>query len=81
MTSVVYIARRKVPMKIRRLSHTFLGSGQSTTNLTLIGKPFPGNELDRITGKLIQSLILEFWGMTQAVLLENSSKTNHLVKK
>jgi len=30
---------------------------------------FPENELDRISAKLIQSSILEFWGMTQAVLL------------
>ena len=47
--------------------------------LTLIVK-FLGTELDRITGKLIQSSIGEFWGMTQAVLLENSSKRKHLVE-
>ena len=37
----------------------------------------PGRELDRFTGKLIQSSIGEFWGVTQAVLLENSSIKNH----
>ena len=31
----------------------------------------PGRELDRFTGKLIQSPIGEFWGVTQAILLEN----------
>ena len=40
----------------------------------------PGRHLDRFTGKLIQSSIGEFWGMTQAVLLENSSKRKHLVE-
>ena len=38
--------------------------------LTLIGQG-SGNELDRITGKLIQSSIFEFWCMSQAVFLEN----------
>ena len=38
----------------------------------------PGRHLDRFTGKLIQSSIGEFWGVTQAVLLENSSKRKHL---
>ena len=33
-----------------------------------------------MTGKIIQSSISEFSGMTQAVLLENSSKTMQLVK-
>ena len=33
-----------------------------------------GREPDHITGKLIQSSIGEFWGMTQTVLLENSSR-------
>ena len=37
-------------------------------------------QLDRLPGKLIQSSIREFWGMTQAVLLENSSKRKHLVE-
>ena len=43
--------------------------------LTLIGK-FLGNFRDRFTGKLIQLSIGEFWGATQAVLLENSSRPN-----
>ena len=34
----------------------------------------PGRELDRFTGKLIQSSTGEFWGVTEAVLLENSSR-------
>ena len=33
-----------------------------------------GSELDRFTGKLIQSSIGEFWGVKQAVLLKNSSR-------
>ena len=33
-----------------------------------------GREIDRFTGKLIQSSIGEFWGVTRAVLLENSSR-------
>ena len=33
-----------------------------------------------MTVKIIQSSISEFSGMTQAVLLENSSKTMHLLK-
>ena len=37
----------------------------------------PGRELDRFTGKLIQSSIGQFWGVTQTVLLENSSIKNH----
>ena len=37
-------------------------------------------QLDRLPGKLIQSSIREFWGMTQAVLMENSSKRMHLVE-
>ena len=41
----------------------------------------PGRELDHFSGKLIQSSIGEFWGVTQAVLLENSSKRKHLVQK
>ena len=36
---------------------------------------------DRFTGKLIQSSFEEFWGVTQAVLLENSSKRKRLVEK
>ena len=40
----------------------------------------PGRHLDRFTGKLIQSSDGEFWGVTQAVLLENSSKRKHLAK-
>ena len=47
--------------------------------LTLIGK-FLGHFWDRFTGKLIQSSVWEFWGVTQAVLLENSSKRKHLVE-
>ena len=43
--------------------------------LTLIGK-FLGNFWDRFTGKLIQPSIGEFWGVTQAVLVENSSWPN-----
>ena len=39
-----------------------------------------GRHLDRFTGKLIQSSNGEFWGVTQAVLLENSSKRKHLVE-
>ena len=37
-------------------------------------------ELGRLPGKLIQSSIREFWGLTQAVLMENSSKRMHLVE-
>ena len=33
----------------------------------------PGRELDRFTGKRIQSSIGEFWDVTQTVLLENFS--------
>ena len=40
----------------------------------------PGREQDRFTGKLIQLSIGEFWGVTQAVLLENSSKRKNLVE-
>ena len=47
--------------------------------LTLIVK-FLGYELDRLPGKLIQSSVWEFWGMTQAVFMENSSKKKHLVE-
>ena len=36
----------------------------------------PGSELDRFTGKLIQSSFWEFGGVTQAVLVENSSRPN-----
>ena len=36
----------------------------------------PGRELGRFAGKLIQSSIEEFWGVTQAVFLENSSRLN-----
>ena len=36
-----------------------------------------GRDQDRFTGKLIQSSIEEFWGMTQAVLLECLSKIKH----
>ena len=39
-----------------------------------------GRELERFTGKLIQSSIGQFWGITQDVLLENSSKRKHLVE-
>ena len=39
-----------------------------------------GRELDRLPGKLIQSPFWEFWGMTQAVFMENSSKKKHLVE-
>ena len=35
------------------------------------------SSLDRFTGKLIQSSIRKFWGVTQTVLLENSSIKNH----
>ena len=42
---------------------------------TLIGK-FLGHFWGRFAGKLIQSSIGEFWGVTQAVLLENSSRPN-----
>ena len=45
---------------------------QFTASLTLIGK-FLGHFWGRFTGKLIQSSIGEFWGVTQTVLLENSS--------
>ena len=31
-----------------------------------------GRELDRLTGKLIQSSIGESWGVTQAVLVEKT---------
>ena len=34
------------------------------------------SELHRFTGKLIQSSIGEFWGVTQAVIMENSSSPN-----
>ena len=40
----------------------------------------PGRELHRFAGKLIQSSIEEFWGVIQAVLLENSSKRRHLAE-
>ena len=39
-----------------------------------------GRELDRFTGKLIQSSIGEFWGVTETVLLENSSIRKYLVE-
>ena len=58
-------------MNLRQINHS--------RTLTLIVK-FLGYELDRIAGKLIQSSIREFWGMTQAVLLENSSKRKHSVE-
>ena len=41
---------------------------------------FWGHDKDLITGKLIHLSILEFFGMTEAVSLENSSKTKHLVE-
>ena len=34
----------------------------------------------KVTGKLIQSSFGEFWGVTKAVVLENSSKRRHLVE-
>ena len=36
----------------------------------------PGSELDRLTGKQIQSSNGDFWGVTQTVLLENLSRPN-----
>jgi len=44
----------------------------------------PGHDSDRISGKLIQSSILEFKGTTQAVFLEyleNLSEMKNLVEK
>ena len=48
--------------------------------LTLIGK-FLGNFCDRFTGKLIQWSIGEFWGVTQAVLLEKFQWMSFPVKQ
>ena len=39
-----------------------------------------GRHLDRFTEKLIQSSNGEFWGVIQAVLLENSSKRKYLAE-
>ena len=49
--------------------------GRDSRAFTLIGQ-FLGNIWDRGTGNFIQSSIGEFWGVTQAVLLENSSRPN-----
>jgi len=38
-----------------------------------------GRDLDRLNGKLIQSSIGEFWGVTRAVILKNSSRPSFKV--
>ena len=42
--------------------------------MNLKTRKFLENFWDRFAGKLIQSSIGEFWGVTRAVLLENSSR-------
>ena len=57
-------------------SSSEMGGSIHVTKIPVVSHLIHQNFWDGFTGKLIQSSIGEFWGVKQAVFLENSSRPN-----